>query len=147
MLVDYFVVRKGNLNLPDMFSLTSHGRYHYFHGFNLRAFASFVIGFLLPLPGFAGSFGHKIGVAATHMYALGWVLSFLMGCLSYYVICLIWKVPGDDGSHPFESEVASAEQVILDGLLVIDGSHAGQETDGSIDSEPAKEVHVMEKTV
>ncbi len=146
MIIDYYVVRKGNINLPDLFSLNSRGRYHYFHGFNLRAFAAFVIGFLLPLPGFAASFGHDIGIAATHMYTLGWVLSFLMGCLTYYIICMIWKIPGDDLTRPFEAEVASAQQVILDGLLVIDGN-ALQEPNGSIESDAGKEVQVMEKTV
>lgn len=148
MIIDYFIIRKGNLDLPDMFSLSPQSRYHYFHGFNLRAFGSFVIGFLLPLPGFAASFGHDIAASATHMYSLGWVLSFLMGCLSYYIACKVWKVPGDDGTHAFESQVAPAQQVILDGLQlhIVDGS---PETGASsVDIEPAKdEAHIMEKMV
>lgn len=144
MIIDYFVIRKGNLNLPDMFSLSRHSRYHYFYGFNLRAFAAFVIGFLLPLPGFAESFGTSSSAAAVHMYSLGWVLSFLMGCLSYYIICMIWPVPGDDGSRPFESEVAPAQQVILDGVLV---GHDSHDVEIGSESEAVKKVQVFEKTV
>jgi nucleobase:cation symporter-1, NCS1 family len=100
MIIDYFFIRKGNMSIEDMYSLSSNGRYYYFGGVNLRAFAAFIIGFLSPLPGFVASFGYKIGLAASHMYALGWVLSFVMGCLSYWVICLVFKVPGDDGGIP-----------------------------------------------
>jgi nucleobase:cation symporter-1, NCS1 family len=118
MIVDYFFIRRGNLTLEDLYTRSSWGRYYYFHGFNVRAFVSFVIGFLLPLPGFAASFGHDIGAAATRMYALGWVLSFLMGGLSYFLICLLFKVPGDDGRHPFESKVAESQDIINNGLLL-----------------------------
>jgi len=142
MLIDYFVLRRGNLNLIDLFTLSSEGRYYFFHGFNLRAFAAFVIGFLLPLPGFAASFGHDINIAATHMYSLGWVLSFLMGCLSYYVICLVCKLPGDDGNHTFESHVESAEQIILEGLHTDSESHGSA---ASIGSELVKDREVVEK--
>ena len=145
MLVDYFIIRKGNMHLPDMFSLSKGSRYHYFHGFNMRAFAAFVIGFLLPLPGFAGTFGNKIGIAATHMFTLGWVLSFLMGCLSYYILCVVWKVPGDDSSHSYEEQVGPSQQMILDGVL-FGNEHPGREI--SIDSEePSKEAQLEEKTV
>ncbi|KAK6380097.1 hypothetical protein LTS17_005285 [Exophiala oligosperma] len=149
MLVDYFFVRKGNLVLPDLFTLSPHGRYYFFHGFNLRAFSAFVIGFLLPLPGFAGSFGHDIGEAATHMYALGWLLSFLTGGLAYYVISTIWKVPGDDEESrnlPFEARVEAAKQIIDRGFetteltVGFEGGDASRESSG-----PDKDAHVIEK--
>lgn len=125
MIVDYFLIRHGNLYMPDIFTLSSKARYHYFHGVNFRAFVAFIIGFLLPLPGFAASFGHTIGAAATHMYSLGWVLSFLMGSLAYYLICLVWSVPGDDGKHGWEEQVHLAQETILDG----EGSFADVEVD------------------
>lgn len=116
MIIDYFIIRRGNVDIHDLFTLSHTGRYHYFHGFNLRAFAAFVIGFLLPLPGFAASFGHPVGETATHMYSLGWVLSFIMGGGSYYLACLIWPVQGGDGKLAFESQVAKAQVVVLDGV-------------------------------
>lgn len=127
MIVDYFLIRRGNINMHDLFTLSSTGRYHYFHGFNLRAFAAFIIGFLLPLPGFAASFGHPIGDAAKHMYSLGWILSFIMGGGSYYLACLAWPVQGGDGKLAFESEVANARAVVLDG---VDNSEDGGIGDG-----------------
>lgn len=118
MLVDYFIIRRGNITLEDLYTRSSQGRYYFFKGFNMRAFAAFVIGFILPLPGFAGTFGHNVGDAADHMFALGWVLSFLMGGLSYWVACMIFKLPGDDRHHSFESKVAAAQPLINEGFQI-----------------------------
>lgn len=139
MIVDYFWVRRGNITMTDLYTRSSCGRYHFFHGFNVRAFVAFVIGFLLPLPGFAASFGYDIGTAAPRMYALGWVLSFLMGALAYFVICLIFKVPGDDGKYPFESKVADAQDIINEGVP-IDGQIVKNHGDvGRMEALPNKE--------
>lgn len=59
-----------------MYSLEKTGRYRYSGGVNWRAFVTFVVGFLLPLPGFVAVFGYEIGSAATQMYDLGLVLIF-----------------------------------------------------------------------
>lgn len=115
MLVDYFLVRRGNMNLPDLFRKSPSGRYYFTKGFNIRALAAFIAGFLLPLPGFVASFGYDISTAATNMFSLGWALSFAVGGVSYWVICLVFKVPGDDGECGFEEKVDEAEGMILRG--------------------------------
>lgn len=144
MLVDYFIIRKGNITLEDLYTRSSWGRYHFFHGFNIRAFVAFVVGFMLPLPGFAASFGHSIGDGAVEMFSLGWVLSFLMGGTAYFVACKIFKVPGDDGQHPFESKVADAQHMINEGIL-LDGQlqekESEMERNHSLPSMPSKEAH------
>ncbi|KAK4937719.1 hypothetical protein LTR10_021729 [Elasticomyces elasticus] len=105
MVVDYFLIRRGNMSIPDMYNLASSGRYYYYHGWNIRAFVAFVAGFALPMPGFIQSFGKSTGNAINRMYLLGWILSLLMGALTYYLGCLIWKVPGEEKHCPFESQV------------------------------------------
>lgn len=142
MIVDYFIVRKGNMDLIDMYSTSSMGRYFYFKGFNLRAYAAFVIGFLLPLPGFAASFGYKISPAASHMYALGWVLSFVMGGVSYFLICLVRKVPGDDGDSGFES------RELVDIIAFVDDIYEGEGRSGTMTPENSeKDVKVNSSSV
>ena len=119
MIVDYFMIRRGNISMADLYTFSSSARYYFFHGINVRAFAAFVIGFLLPLPGFIGSFGVSVDEAASHMYALGWVLSFVIGGLAYWIACLIFKMPGTgvEKSLAFEQLVAEAEQLVYDGNL------------------------------
>lgn len=103
------------MNLPDLFRKSPSGRYYFTKGFNIRALAAFVVGFILPLPGFVASFGYELSSAASNMFALGWALSFAVGGISYWVICLIFKVPGDDGDCQFEEKVDEAEGMILRG--------------------------------
>ncbi|KAF3481926.1 uracil permease [Arthroderma uncinatum] len=115
MMVDYFLVRRGNLYLPDLYRHSSTARYYFTKGFNLRAFAAFVIGALLPLPGLIGSFGNPVSSAADHMFSLGWVLSFLVGGLAYWALCVVFKVPGEDTHYGFEEKVGEAEEMVCQG--------------------------------
>lgn len=97
------MVRKGNIDISDLYSERVDARYYYTFGTNLRAVAAFIIGFTVPLPGFIGSFGTTtVSVAASRMYALGWALSFVVGGLVYWILCLIFPVPGDDSKQGFE---------------------------------------------
>lgn len=124
MTVDYFFVRNGNLFLSDMFTTSPAGRYFYTRGVNFRGLAAFVIGFVLPLPGFIGSFGTTtVGSAATRMFDLGWVLSYVVGGASYTFICLVTARKAiRENKGRFE---ANAPRVIDTGLahdrLVVDG--------------------------
>ncbi|EGD85830.2 hypothetical protein H113_06804 [Trichophyton rubrum MR1459] len=115
VLIDYFFVRRGNLYLPDLYRHSSTARYYFTKGFNIRAFAAFIVGSLLPLPGLIGSFGNSFSTAADHMFSLGWILSFLVGSLAYWILCALFKVPGDDASYGFEEKVAEAEEMICQG--------------------------------
>lgn len=118
MIVDYFIIRKGNLDIEDMYNLDKMGTYWYTGGVNWRAFLSFVVGFLLPFPGFVASFGYEIGSAATHLYELGWVLSFLMGGLCYWLLCIVFKVPGYNKSAEWEEKVSLGETESAEGSNV-----------------------------
>ncbi|KAL4894577.1 permease for cytosine/purines, uracil, thiamine, allantoin-domain-containing protein [Aspergillus ambiguus] len=113
MVADYFLVRRGNWHMSDLFSRERSRLYYYARGFNLRAFVAFVAGFLLPLPGFVGSFQHmEEGNAATHMFSLGWVLSFSTGGVVYLMICWVWRVPGwkEDQDRGFEAQASTARE-------------------------------------
>ncbi|VUC29961.1 unnamed protein product [Clonostachys rosea] len=127
MIVDYFVSRKGNLSIPDLFTTSSSGIYYYFHGVNLRAFTAFIIGFILPLPGFIGTFGTvTVSTAASNMYSLGWELSFVIGGVAYFVLGLVWPVPGDGASRGFETSPVSDGNI--GDLTVLDATCNTSET-------------------
>ncbi|KAK5058696.1 hypothetical protein LTR84_010960 [Exophiala bonariae] len=137
MLVDYFLIRRGNLLVnpgsassathgdhhiaasPDslgdslasreedgLYTASAHGRYFYLFGFNIRAFLAFIAGFLIPLPGFIQSFNpthdNKLDVASK-LVTLGWLLSFFIAGMVYWIECFIFPVPGNDGDHGFET--------------------------------------------
>jgi len=60
IVCDYYIIKQRKLNIHELY----HGRgiYWYDHGFNWRAFASFVVGFAPLMPGFAKSIQHDINV-------------------------------------------------------------------------------------
>ncbi|KAL1848757.1 hypothetical protein Plec18170_007768 [Paecilomyces lecythidis] len=120
-----------------MFSQSPLGRYFYTKGVNLVGIAAFIIGFLLPLPGFITSFGTgaKVNAAATDMFDLGWVLSFLMGGSSYWVIStglkVIYGKAKTSTKLPFEAQVPKhIEWGSGSGTVIIDGMEIGVSTAG-----------------
>ncbi|CRG83558.1 Allantoin permease [Talaromyces islandicus] len=137
MTVDYFFVRNGNLYLSDMFTTSPLGRYFYTCGVNFRGIAAFVIGFVLPLPGFIGSFGTTtVSAAATHMFDLGWLLSYFVGGFSYAVICLVTarKCMGENKGDVFEGNVPSViatglghDRLVVDGMEIVVGVPAREQ--------------------
>lgn len=65
---------------------------HYFYvgGFNLQAVFAYLCGIALPFPGFVGTLGPHVSTAATDLGRLGWLLSFSISFVVYYLLCLIW---------------------------------------------------------
>lgn len=55
MIVDYWVVRHGNLHVLSLYRANSSSPYWYNHGFNPRAFAAWISGIVLVIPGIAGA--------------------------------------------------------------------------------------------
>lgn len=112
MIVDYFLIRKGNIHLVSLYDASSTGLYKYFHGWNLRAMIAWVCGVVFVVHGVAGSIKpSSVGQASKNMYKLGFILSFLMGGIVYYGLCLIWPVQVLPISHA--DEVLGFEQLAL----------------------------------
>lgn len=94
MVVDYWIIRKGNFHIPSLYTKAPGTPYRYKNGWNLRAIAAWVAGVAFTVHGIAGSLDkNAVNQASKNMYKLGFLLSFLMGSLVYYVLCLIWPVP------------------------------------------------------
>jgi hypothetical protein len=112
-----FIVRKGNIDIRDLYSESPSAKYWYTYGVNWRAIFAFIAGFTVPLPGFIGSFGTTtVSIAASRIYSLGWALSFVIGGLTYWIACLIFPVQGDDRQHAFEELSAYYDEHDLDDL-------------------------------
>ncbi|KAN0065820.1 uracil permease [Thecaphora frezii] len=101
MLCDYYVVRRGVLNVPSLFSSaskksdpTASSHYYYFYGFNLRAFAAYISGILMSVTGFAGVLGADVSQAAERIYILAYPIGFLTSALVYLLLCQVWPVEG-----------------------------------------------------
>jgi nucleobase:cation symporter-1, NCS1 family len=91
LMCDYFLVRRGNVSVPDMYNF--HGIYRYSPKFatNWRAVAAFFIGCTPPLPGFvdniveAGGQTTTVSIGGIHLFSIGYIYSFVAAGLFYWI--------------------------------------------------------------
>ncbi|KAJ5130049.1 uncharacterized protein N7515_006088 [Penicillium bovifimosum] len=153
MVVDYWLVRRGNLHVPSLYNRDADSPYSYWKGWNLRAIVAWLAGTAFVIHGVAGALEPSLtNQASKDMYKLGFLLSFLVGSLVYYLACLIFPVPmypesGRDMPKTFEYMAASEgffEGESVDTIRISHGAITGingdTEKDSAITSE--KEIYV-----
>ncbi|CZT51556.1 probable uracil permease [Rhynchosporium secalis] len=88
----YFIVRRGNVSVPDMYNFNGIYRYSPKYATNWRAVAAFFIGCIPPLPGFvdnivvAGLGKTGVSIGGQRLFAIGYIYSFLSAGIFY---CLL----------------------------------------------------------
>ncbi|KAF2251736.1 uracil permease [Trematosphaeria pertusa] len=92
MICDYYFVRKGYLQIRDLYSGKKTGPYFFTWGFGLRAYAAYIAGILINVVGFAGAIGREVPVGARHIYDLNFFAGFIVAASVYYVLCRIWPL-------------------------------------------------------
>jgi len=84
MIADYFVVRRGELIVSDLYR--RHGAYEYSRGFNWVAIGALALGVLPSLPGFVAALRGvpETGLFGT-IYNWAWFVGFLLSALIYVI--------------------------------------------------------------
>jgi NCS1 family nucleobase:cation symporter-1 len=93
MICDYYIVRKGYLQIKDLYSGKKTGPYYYTFGFHWRGYAAYIAGILINVVGFAGAIGRDVPIGATHIYDLNFFAGFLVASITYWVLCKIFPIP------------------------------------------------------
>jgi nucleobase:cation symporter-1, NCS1 family len=86
MLVDYFLIRRTELNHDALF--TEKGEYGYSNGWNWRAVLALVVGVLPNLPGFLKAAGFIAGSAPIFdvLYTYAWFVGLAISAVVYYLL-------------------------------------------------------------
>ena len=79
MIVDYYLIKKTNLDNNDIFSLKNDSLYFYSNGWHIKAIYSLVLGFI-----FAASTIWNESLMIFHSYS--WVIGAFISSLTYYLI-------------------------------------------------------------
>jgi NCS1 family nucleobase:cation symporter-1 len=79
MVIDYYLVKKNNLNNKDIFSLESNGLYFYSNGWHIKAIYSLVLGFI-----FAVSTIWNVNLMSFQSYS--WMIGAFISSLTYYLL-------------------------------------------------------------
>lgn len=94
MMADYYIVRRGVLDVPSLYSANSSHKYYFTKGFNLRAFAAYIAGIAMTVTGFAGVLGADVSLAAHRMYILAYPIGFIVSGGVYVALCHLSPIPG-----------------------------------------------------
>jgi NCS1 family nucleobase:cation symporter-1 len=92
MIVDYWIVRRGRLDLADLYR--PDGRYAYLRGWNLRAIAAVVVAVVPVLPGFIHAARTPGGIVShpdvlDHLYSYGVFFTFFVAAAIYYGLSVL----------------------------------------------------------
>ncbi|KAH8663160.1 permease for cytosine/purines, uracil, thiamine, allantoin-domain-containing protein [Tricladium varicosporioides] len=114
-ITDYFVVRRGNIFVPDLYSSDRKGRYWGIYGISWRAVVAYLIAVILPIPGFTTLFGQKFpgSDAWLKIYYLGWLIGCVLSSIVYFLLSKVGDFCAEEGKMGFE-EVADNQ--LLEGL-------------------------------
>lgn len=66
MVCDYYFVRKGYLQIKDLYSARKDGPYFYTFGVHWRGYVAYIAGILINVVGFAGAVGMRVPIGATY---------------------------------------------------------------------------------
>jgi NCS1 family nucleobase:cation symporter-1 len=124
MICDYYVVRKGYLQIKDLYSGKSDGPYYYTFGFHWRGYAAYIAGVLINIVGFVGAIGKEVPIAAKRIYDLNFFAGFLVASISYWALCKIspisatsdvWMEVGDE-IEDFSVAYGSGDEEAIEGV-------------------------------
>jgi len=89
LIADYWILRKKELSLPDLFKLD--GRYRYGNGINANALVALVLAILPVVPGFVRAATTPGGIVADpslldHLYTYAWFVTFGLSAAIYLIL-------------------------------------------------------------
>jgi nucleobase:cation symporter-1, NCS1 family len=92
IMVDYFIVRKGNVHIPSCYIGNKTGLYWFWSGINWIGVAAWLLGTTMGIPGLIGQYQPKlISDAARYMYMMGWLLTFFTSAVLYFIATFFIK--------------------------------------------------------
>ncbi|RSL71940.1 hypothetical protein CEP54_001061 [Fusarium duplospermum] len=93
MVSDYYLVRKGYLELKELYDGRKEGPYYYTFGIHWRGYAAYIAGILINVVGFAGAVGQTVPKGATYIYNFNYFCGFLISLSVYWSLCKIFPIP------------------------------------------------------
>lgn len=142
IISDYYFVRRGYLEVKELYDARKTGPYYFRFGVHWRAYVAYIAGILINVVGFAGAIGRDVPIGATYIYNLNFFCGFIVSSGSYWGLCKIWPIPAVSDRW---MEVGDE----IDDLRVAYDSQSGSQEfadDLAVDS-PYKGAHQHEKMV
>ena len=108
LITDYYITRRGNVSVPDMYDFHGIYRYSAKYATNWRAIAALVVGFAPPLPGFISNIvisqqvdpNPIVAAGGQHLFAIGYIYSFIAAGVFYWGFMRFFPEQGSRIDHP-----------------------------------------------
>lgn len=108
ILVDYFLIRKGNIHVPSCYDGKPESLYWFWFGVNWTGCVAWILGVTMGIPGLVGQYQPDIiSDAGKYMYMMGWLLTFTTASVVYYGVRSFIRpkiFPAGYESAPFTQE-------------------------------------------
>lgn len=93
MISDYYFVRKGYLEVKELYDARKSGPYYYTFGIHWRAYAAYISGILINVVGFAGAVGRDVPPVAEYIYNVNFFGGFIVSSSVYWGLCKLSPIP------------------------------------------------------
>lgn len=91
LITSDYLLTEGNVFIGHLYNGSRNNKHYYYHrGWNVQALIAYICGIVPPFPGFVGTLGAHVSISATNLGRLGWILSFSISFVVYFVLCTIW---------------------------------------------------------
>ncbi|KAF2446455.1 NCS1 nucleoside transporter [Karstenula rhodostoma CBS 690.94] len=92
IIVDYCIVRKGNIHVPSLYRASRGNLYWFTSGVNFSGIFAWCAGTAMGMPGLVAAYNPKlVPQAGKDMYKLGWILTFTTAGVVYFILTKIRK--------------------------------------------------------
>ena len=125
IISDYYVVRRGYLQIKDLYSAKRSSPYYFWFGFHWRGYTAYIAGILINIVGFVGAIGKPVPAGANYIYRLNFFCGFIVAGATYWLLCKFSPVP------------ATSDVWMEVGDQIEDPSMAYNETSSEYDEESA----------
>ncbi|KAJ6024824.1 hypothetical protein N7540_005621 [Penicillium herquei] len=89
MASDYYFVRKGYLDIQELYSASKDGPYYGTFGVSWHGYAAYLCGILVNIVGFAGAIGVKVPVGAVYIYDINYFSGFIVSGAMYWALATL----------------------------------------------------------
>ncbi|KAF2762578.1 uracil permease-like protein [Pseudovirgaria hyperparasitica] len=135
IIADYYLVRKGYLDVRALYSARRSGPYYFTSGVHWRGYVAYIAGILPNIVGFVGAIygaqknGKTVPAGAMYIYNLNFFAGFIVAAGVYWGLCTVSPVPacadswmevGDEVRNLSVADGADAESEEFDGRLDVE---------------------------
>lgn len=132
LLCNYYIITRGYMDIPDLFTSSKTGAYYYSRGWNIRAYVAYVIGVAPNFYGFLNNMGVSAPIGVTRFYYFAyWVGIFVSGG-TYWVLCKLFppEIMYNSGWKECKNYIRPEEEA-----QVLEGQVADEELGGASQGE------------